>query len=86
MLKCAKQVPDSYTVPHAREFGGGSQGEIGKYLQQALHLTLEEKTKYLAAQSIPDSIASDGAKIDKRDMINTVLVTRDGVFFDKVRD
>jgi hypothetical protein len=76
-LKCAKQVPDSYTVPHTREFSGGSKGEIGKYLQKASQLAVEEKTKYLAAQSIPGSIASDDAKIGKRDMINTVLVTQE---------
>jgi hypothetical protein len=40
----------------------------------------------LAEQTVPDSIPSDGARIDKRDILNTVLVTPDGVFFLKRTD
>jgi hypothetical protein len=34
----------------------------------------------------PDSIASDGVRIPKRDILNTVLVSRYGVFFLKRTD
>jgi hypothetical protein len=63
-----------------------SQRGIGKYLQQTSELTRTEKTKYLSAQTVPGSIASDGARIDKSDILNTVLVTQDGIFFLKGTD
>jgi hypothetical protein len=80
VLKWAKQVSDVYRVTEEQAFSGGRNGEIAKYLQQASQLALQEKSEYLAAQTVPGSIASDGVFIGKRDMMNTVLVTQDGVF------
>jgi len=88
LVKLADKVAETYKHPHIRQFSTGEsrQPGVGKYLSKASAEAIKERMHYLVNMTCPGSLATDGAKIAKRDMLNTVLVTKDGVDFLKRTD